>query len=330
MTAPTVLRIGVVGAGVVSRSHVPHLLRLGAEVVAFSPRGAADLVQEWGIGETSSFEELLARVDVVDVLSPTPTHHRIVTLALQAGKDVICEKPLARTPQEAAELVDLAESVGRHIYPGHVARFFPELRELSRAVTSGALGELAVLRFSRSGAFPTRSDWFADPDASGGVIMDQMIHDLDLARWIAGEVTTVSAVSRRRGSAVSPVETAHVLLTHASGAISQVSGAWGAAHSQFTTSFSVSGTQGYLEHDSVAERAYNTDLARDDGAGAALPETFDDDPFFLELQEFTAAMLGGPTPRVNARDGVEAVRLADAALRSVQVGQPVMLSGSDR
>lgn len=327
MTPSAILRIGVVGAGVVSRSHVPNLLRLGAEVVAFSPHGAAGLVEEWGINEAATLEDLLERVDVVDVVSPTPTHYGTVKLALQAGKDVICEKPLARTPGEAVELVGLAESHGRRIFPAHVARFFPEYRELAQAVKSGVLGDLAVLRFTRSGAFPTRSAWFADPDASGGVIMDQMIHDLDLARWMAGEVTSVFAVSRRSSSTVSPVETAHVLLTHASGAVSHVAGAWGAAHLQFATGFSLSGTEGYLEHHSTAERAYDTDLAKGGGAGAALPDTFDDDdPFFLELREFTAALLGGPEPRVNARDGAEAVRLADAAIRSVHLGEPVSLA----
>ncbi|MBK0297482.1 gfo/Idh/MocA family oxidoreductase, partial [Bacillus sp. S34] len=66
--------------------------------------------------------------------------------------------------------------------------FFPAYVRLKEAVTTGLLGDLAVLRFVRSGAFPTRTPWFADRALSGGIVMDQMIHDIDIARWVAGEV----------------------------------------------------------------------------------------------------------------------------------------------
>ena len=130
--------------------------------------------------------------------------------------------------------------------------FIPAYAQLRRAVGDGLLGELAVLRFYRSGAFPVRAPWFADLDSSGGIILDMMIHDLDIARWVAGEVTRVSASWVRRDG---PVEAAHVLLTHASGVISQISGLWGSPRTRFTTGYAAAGTGGTLEHDSAAARA---------------------------------------------------------------------------
>lgn len=325
MTQP---KVGLVGAGGIASAHLPHLRRLGADVFVYSEVGAPELVATFGGTVVDSFEELLATVDLVDVATPTPTHHAIVRRALEAGKDVISEKPLARTHEQAMDLVTYAREHGRKLYPGHVVRFFPEYVRLREAVSSGALGELAVLRFSRSGAFPARTPWFADREQSGGIILDQMIHDLDIARWLAGEVVTVSAVSSRVEADPHPVEAAHVLLTHESGAISHVAGLWGPAHLQFTTSYSVAGTGGVLEHSSAAQRNVVTDLGAVEGAGGgALVPDIDpgENPYFLELAELFGALTGGPEPRVSAADGAEAVRIALGALESLDTGQPVDL-----
>jgi myo-inositol 2-dehydrogenase/D-chiro-inositol 1-dehydrogenase len=198
--------------------------------------------------------------------------------------------------------------------------------ELQRAVAAGLLGDLAVLRFSRSGAAPEKA-WFADPALSGGIVLDQMIHDLDMARWVAGEVVRVSAVSSRRAEGARPIEAAHVLLTHRSGAISHVAGVWGPAHLRFTTGYSVTGTGGTLAHDSAAERPYVADLLASGDGGAALPDSDPlESPYYLELQEFLLAGRGGARPRVTTADGVEAVRIANAALESLQHGRPVDLA----
>jgi predicted dehydrogenase len=320
------LRIGLVGAGGIAHSHLPNLLRLGATVLVYSEDGADALVAEYGGQVVDTLDELLAGVDVVDVATPTHTHHEVVRKALAAGLDVVSEKPLARTDADARDLVEAAREAGRQLYPAHVVRFFPEYVRLKEAVDEGILGDLAVLRFSRSGAFPTRTPWFGDRALSGGIIMDQMIHDLDIARWVAGEVVRVSAVSTRRGDAEHPVEAAHVLLTHASGAISHVAGIWGPQHLRFTTEYSVTGTLGSLAHSSLAERNYTTDLASPEAADGLMPEIDPaEDPYFLELREYAAAFRGGPTPRVTADDGRIAVRIANAALESLDTGQPVAL-----
>ncbi|MFJ3034694.1 Gfo/Idh/MocA family protein [Curtobacterium pusillum] len=328
-------RIGLVGAGGIAYAHMPGLLRLGS-VVVYAQDGAPELAAAFGpaasaagtsITVVDSLDELLATVDLVDVVTPTFTHAEVVRAALAAGKDVVSEKPLARTDADAAELVVLAQDAGRQLYPAHVVRFFPAYVRLKEAVTTGLLGDLAVLRFVRSGAFPTRTPWFADRALSGGIVMDQMIHDIDIARWVAGEVVRVSAVSVRGGTDAEPVEAAHVLLTHASGAISHVAGIWGPQHLGFSTEYSVTGTLGSLSHSSRAEQDYVADLAAPEALDGFLPQVDPaDDPYGAELQEFVAAFAGGTAPRVSAEDGVAAVRIANAALESLETGQPVDLA----
>lgn len=317
------LRIGLVGAGGIARAHLPNLLRLG-EVLIYSLVGAPELVAEFGGEVAPSLDDLLARVDVVDVVVPTYAHAEIVRAALAAGRPVISEKPLALTDEDAGELVALADAAGLPLYPAQVVRYFPEYVRLKEAVDAGVLGDLAVLRFSRSGAFPSRADWYADHSLSGGIIMDQMIHDLDMARWIAGEVVRVSAVSASITDGENPVEAAHVLLTHASGAISHVAGLWGPPHLAFTTEYSVTGTLGSLAHSSAAERNYRPDLAASEAVDGLLPQIDPaEDPYYLELREYLQAIESGVTARVTAADGAIAVAIANAALTSLETGQPV-------
>lgn len=323
-------RIGLIGAGGISHAHLPHLLSLGAEVHVYAEAGAPELVARYGGSVARSLDDLLDAVDHVDVATPTPTHFPLAMRALGAGKDVVIEKPLARTSAEARELMVMAERSGRQLYPGHVVRYFPEYARATDAVRAGLIGDPVVLRFARSGAFPTHAPWFADPALSGGIVMDQMIHDLDMARVLAGEVVNVSAISNRSDDHGHPVEAAHVLVTHASGAISHVAGVWGPPHLRFTTEYSVTGTTGSLEHSSAAEVAFATDLADSARGGELLPATSEsENPFHLELRDVLAAFAGGPPPRATSADGLEAIRIAEAALASIATGQPVELIPSD-
>ena len=333
--SPTPVRIGLVGAGGIAVAHLPGLLRLGP-VTVFAHAGAQQLADAHAaaaraagssITVVGSLQDLFDAVDVVDVVTPTATHAEVVRAALAAGKDVVSEKPLARTDADAADLVRCARDAGRQLVPAHVVRFFPAYVRLHEAATTGLLGDLAVLRFVRSGAFPVRTPWFADHALSGGIVLDQMIHDLDIARWVAGAVTTVSAVRVRSGTPDEPVEAAHVLLTHASGAISHVAGIWGPQHLPFTTEYAVTGTRGSLSHRSRDELDLRADLAVPDDVDGFLP-TIDpaDDPYAAELAEFVGSFHGGPAPRVTAEDGAAAVRIANAAITSIETGQPVVLS----
>lgn len=303
--------------------HLENLLALGHQVAVFSEQGGPELVAGTPATLAATYSALLDDSEWVLIATPTDTHHELAIEALNRGHDLIVEKPLARTYREAIELVDVAQASGRRLLPGHVVRYFPEYVQLQRAVVSGSLGELAVLRFTRAGSFPTRSRWFADVRRSGGIVFDQMLHDLDFARWLAGEVVQVSAVSRHDDSGPAPVEAAHVTLRHASGAVTLASGIWGAPQLEFRTSFSVAGTRGLLEHDSARERAADYQLDAAQPVDGLLPaRDAAEDPYLAELADFLDP---AAEPVVSAHDGAEAVRIAEAALASLASGAPTEL-----
>ncbi|HWM38849.1 MAG TPA: Gfo/Idh/MocA family oxidoreductase, partial [Streptomyces sp.] len=229
------LAVGLIGAGGIARAHLPAWLELGARVTVFThDDSGARLAAEYagqgvhglqGVQVARTIDELLDSSEAVDVCTPTHTHREVVLTALRAGVHVACEKPLALTPGHVEEMIAEAARAGVLLFPAHVVRYFPEYAAMAKAVAGGAVGEPAVLRFTRTGTYPVWSPWFADPELSGGLLVDQMIHDFDFARLLAGEVVRVHAHVRGHQEAPAPagcVAAATAVLTHASGAISHV------------------------------------------------------------------------------------------------------------
>lgn len=327
----TALKVGVLGAGGISRLHVPHWLTLGAVVRSHSLVGAERLAGEYGIDVIERMEDLIDWADVVDICTPTTTHASLALAAIVAGKNVLCEKPLGRTAAEAQKIAAAAHAGNVQVYPAHVVRFFPEYVALRNAVSSGRIGKPAILRFSRGGAGAT-SDWFFDDALSGGIILDQIIHDIDQARWIAGEVVDVYATQNPPtvGGVVPRIVAAHVTLTHVGGAISHIHGVWGPPGMEFRTSFSVAGADGILQYASAHAGSIDENLAtKHTDASYLPPETAEESPYLTEIREFAAAFQGGPPPRVRLEDGVLAVAIAEAARMSIQTGRAQRFNATD-
>ncbi len=326
-----VLKVGLIGSGSVSRSHAPHWVALGAEVSVFSLDGAEELAARYGLTVVPTLDDLLGAVDVVDICTPTSTHAEVALAAVAAGRHVLCEKPLGRTLEQARQVAAAAREAGVRVYPAHVVRYFPEYATLHRAVADGLIGRPAVLRFSRGGAGPT-TDWFFDDAASGGLILDLMIHDLDQARWVAGEVVRVFAVQNPPtvGGRVPRTVAAHVTLVHGNGAISHLHGAWGPPGMDFPTAFDVAGEAATLRFDHRTSRTVLENLAGTEREPSYLPPALaEESPYLTEIRECAAAFQGGPAPRVHLDDGVVAVALAEAARRSVETGAPVDFDVAD-
>jgi len=312
----------MIGAGGVSHSHAPHWRTLDAQVSVYAEVGADELAKRYGLRAVGSLAELFAVADVIDICTPTVTHRELALAAISADKNVLCEKPLGRTVEDAKVIAATARAANVQVYPAHVVRFFPEYAAMHAAVQQGAIGQPAVLRFNRGGEGAT-TNWFYDEAQSGGIILDQMIHDLDQARWTAGEVTQVYAVQNPAtvDGRIPRNVVAHVTLTHLSGAISHIQGVWGPRGMDFRTSFDVAGDAGALRFDSSAAGTVVENLSTNDDRTSYLPpQTAEESPYLTQLREMAQAFRGGPAPRVCLDDGIIAVALAEAAQESIATG----------
>ncbi|WP_279586861.1 Gfo/Idh/MocA family oxidoreductase [Diaminobutyricimonas sp. TR449] len=313
--------VGIIGAGNMARVHAAAWNELGARLSFFTPSGSADIASEFQGTEATSLADLFATTDLIDICAPTPHHADLATLALQADRHVLCEKPLARNVEDARKIIALATERGRVLMPAHVVRYFPQYAAAYEAVANESLGSLAVLRFHRSGARPQRP-WFSDEAWSGGIVLDQMIHDIDQAVSMAGPVASVYASENRHDGASGRVQTAHAILTHRSGAVSHCRGQWGAAGTAFSYGFDIAGTRGTLTYDSRKNTGFEMSTVADEGGRSPqdgfLPDLgYMANPYTEQARDFARAAFEGHTPRVTASDGLYAVQLSLAAIQSI-------------
>ncbi len=143
-----------------------------------------------GAAVSTTLDELLAdsSVDIVDICLPTDLHADATVKALEAGKHVICEKPMAIDIESADRMIAASKASGKRLMIAHCIRFWPEYEILENLTKSGQLGKLLSLNLTRYGAFPSWSsdNWLADEKRSGGGALDMHIHDTDYALYLLG------------------------------------------------------------------------------------------------------------------------------------------------
>lgn len=324
------LKVGLIGAGGISRVHADAWRALGAEGYVTSLIGAEAIAEEYGFTLVSDVDSLIGLVDIVDIVTPSSTHADFALRAIARGRDVICEKPLAPTAELAATVTQAAADAGVRLFPAHVVRYMGEYAQIKAGIEAGRIGTLAVQRFSRAGSAP-QTPWFFSEKAGGGVIRDLMIHDIDQALWFAGPVATVYAVQNPPtvDDRVPVPVTAHVVLTHRSGVISHLHASWVASGMPFRTSVEVAGSEGRLRYDSAEDSSLRTDAVLPESDTDYLPPMSpQESPYYAEIADFVAALREGRDARVSPADGIEAVAVAEAAYASIASGAPVTLPAS--
>lgn len=193
------LRIGLVGCGFMGKMHgnVYNLLD-NAKLVAVSdhrPEKLAAYAQDLGCEAVAHYDALLSRddIDAIDICLPTFLHKDATIKAAQAGKHIMCEKPMALTVAEAEAMIEAVERAGVRLMIGHCIRFWPEYALLKQIVDDGRLGKLLSINLTRFGEFPSWSseNWLADESKAGGGVLDMHIHDTDYILYLLGEPSSM-------------------------------------------------------------------------------------------------------------------------------------------
>jgi predicted dehydrogenase len=188
------VRVGVIGIGNMGWHHarVLSLIKEAELVGVADPDGSRGQLatEQFGCRWFPSYEEMLPEVDAVCIAVPTLLHHRVGLACLMAGVHVLIEKPIAASQEEAVELIHAAEQAGRLLQVGHIERFNPAFRELVKVVANE---EVVVLEARRHSPNPDRAN-----DVS--VVLDLMIHDIDLVLELAGAPVIRLAAAGGRGA----------------------------------------------------------------------------------------------------------------------------------
>jgi predicted dehydrogenase len=262
-------------------THAAGWAETGATMAGFTAETveeAQPLARQYGVQIYPTIEAMLPYVDIVDICTPTHLHIDVIRQAARAGKHIICEKPLARTVEQGQEAVRICQEAGVRLLVAHVVRYFPEYALTKQSVENGEIGRPGVIRVSRGSYRPKKpvGNWFLDESKSGGIMVDLMIHDFDYARWVGGDVVSVYTKKVSAVHAGAPVDYGLAILTHRSGALSHLAGAWAYPPPTFRTHLEIAGDAGLIEFDSDASTPIQSLIAKAGGADApdvALPSS---------------------------------------------------------
>ena len=324
------VRLAILGAGAIGTVHALAAQEVPeATVTAIWSRAlshARDLAARVGATPCATIDEAVSRddVDAVVVCTPTFLHREHAVAAAQAGKHVICEKPLARDLAGAGAILDAAQRAGVRLLVAHVVRFFPEFVALRRAVLDGAIGHPAIVRMARVSGYPRgRDDWHVAFQQSGGVLLDMGIHDLDWLLWTFGPAERVYARTLDPNARPTYVDYALTTLRLGSGAIAHVESSWAEAGG-FRTFGEVSGDAGLLAYDSAVNPALTVCLRQPAAApGVTVPTSYTtESPYVAQMRHFARCIRGEVEPIIAPEEAYQALRVALAALNAARTGQP--------
>lgn len=312
------IRVGVIGVGALGQHHARVYAALGdvllAGVYDVDPARAGEVASRHGSRAFAHLRELLPEVDAVSVAVPTVDHLRVARAALEAGKDVLVEKPMATTLAEADEMIALAEARGAVLQVGHIERFNPAVEVLRR------VPEPRFVEVHRLGSFSPRS---LDID----VVLDLMIHDLDLVLSLDGtEAVQVDAVGV---PVLTPrVDIANARLRFASGLIANLTAS--RVSQDRVRKFRIFAPRTYVSADLASREAqvYRLGEPRPDGRpeiqleqsqAADVPES---EPLRRQLESFIAAVRSRTRPLVGGEEGRRALALAFEILARIHDSPP--------
>ena len=345
MAAKTI-NVGIVGLGFMAATHVKAYRQIGEARIhtVCNPSGRCldgDLTKVGGnigandpvkldmsqVKGTRDFTDLLRdpEIDLIDICTPTLLHPEMFAAGLQAGKHVICEKPVARTAELARGMMDAARNARTFAIPAMCLRFWPEWAWLKETINAGTYGKVLSARFRRVAEPP---GWgkkhFAQGAQSGGALLDLHIHDVDFVNFLFGRPRRVFAqgYTKYTGAIDHVVAQSEV----SSGAIVHAEGSWAMSPGfGFSMAYTVNFELATADYDLVRAPDNLLRLSRP-GHPAETVKCQGPDGYVGELQHMIDAIRTGQPPTiVTMRDGLTSVEICEAEERSIQTGEPASL-----
>lgn len=333
------VRLGLIGAGTIGRRHIMAIDRTAeAELAAIADPGAQarELADGRAVPCWSDALMMLQNTELDGVIIATPTqrHHEDVLCCLAEGKHLLVEKPVAATDAQAQDIVSRAEQLGCHVLVGHQRRYYPCAAKAKEMIENGVLGRLMGM----SGQWAVRKDdAYYVPEwrrlAAAGPILTNLIHEIDLLRYICGEITSISAHLNHADQKAEKEDAAAVTMQFASQAVGTFflsdraasPYSWEAALGENLSipksgqnAVRFMGTEATLDFPKLRLWRYDDSNAQDwtQPLVARDIETEFIDAYIAQIEHFCAVIRGQQTPIVTARDGMMSLRATLAVARS--------------
>ena len=334
------VRIGIVGAGGISYMHEAGYTEIDdlCELVAFcdvNEEIARSRAEPYQARVYTAYQELLAdpAIDMVDITVPHHLHYPIALAAMEQGKHVLVEKPMAMTSAQAWELIETARRARVSFTVAENTHFVAAYQEAERVLQAGTLGEVRFVHTCIAGSEAERiknqSNWVGSRETRG-VLLDSGVHTFYLLKWLFGGVTDIQAIAYQL-LLESQVDDHVLAFGHlASGAVFATTQSC-VIETPWTERLEIHGSAGSLIVDQLANPPAMYFHGSEDIDGTPLPEV----PFeplawkylsvVAEVQDFVRAIVEGRAPRIDPLYGHHAIQVVEAAYQSIREGKSVAL-----
>jgi inositol 2-dehydrogenase len=331
------LAVGLIGLGRLGKVYARDLASRIPEtrlVAVADPVGAlaADVAAEYDVARHYQDPAALiddSAVEAVVIVSPTDTHRSVVIAAAARGKPTFCEKPPALSLAEVAAMQEAIQRSGIFFQMGFMRRFDSGYASAKGQIEAGRIGTPLVFKSTSRDPFRPSLE-YANPQSSGGMLIDMGIHDFDLARWFMGDVATVATIGATIAypelTTVGDIDNAVASLTFASGKLGVVdlsrSGIYG-----YDISTEILGLEGTIKIGYLRETPVML-LTKNSVAHDTVPyfmERFRD-AYTVQLQNFAQNVLQDRPAPVSIEDGLEALRIGVAATRAHETRSTVSVA----
>ena len=311
------LGIAVIGAGFWGRNHARNLKELHeTRLIAVCDKDEARakaIAELFGVEAYTDSRKMLKREDIeaVTVCTWSTNLAAEATNALKAGKHVLVEKPMANSVQEARKIVELAKKNQRYLMVGFLMRFIPGVQRIKEAVEKGEIGTLVYATARRVSEWPERI-------GDVGVVKDLAIHDIDITRYLFGD--DPEEVYAKAGSlrAKQYEDHAQIMLTFKGGKTAFIEANWLTPYK--IRKLTVTGSKAIMSLDYITQ-----EITIETSGQTMAPRYEVKEPLKLELQHFAKSILNDKEPIITGVDGLKAVQVAEAALKSAQRGTAIKL-----
>lgn len=292
------MRVGVIGVGSMGSQHVRVYCERGAELAGVTDvdlEKAQKVAAQYQTKAYAHYGELLNQnLDAVSIAVPTAAHKEVALAAIQKGVNLLIEKPIADSMQNAQEIVSAAGAGGVKLMVGHIERFNPAVKKLKEIIDNSVLGQLVFISARRVGPFVPRI-------SDVGIIVDVATHDIDIIRYLIGqECTSVFARSTRHKNIKGD---AAILLMGFGDISASVEVNWYTPHKVRT--LTVTGTEGIAYLDYIKQEVEVFDAER-----TLIPRIDKDEPLKLELEHFLDCIRRDREPLTGGMDGLKALEIA--------------------
>lgn len=304
----------------------------GLELVGIADEDKArggEVARQYETRHMKDYRDLLAEdIDAVVICSPNAHHREHAVAAAEAKKHILCEKPIATSIDDARAMIDAAEKAGVVLQTAFPVRHANPVRELKRAITSGALGEIIGINATNHGTMPP--GWFLDKDlAGGGAVMDHTVHVADIVRWMLGaEFTNVYAEYDTLLHEVDVDDCGMLTMELSTGAIVSLDTSW-SRPANFPiwgdVTMEVVGDKGSASLDTFSQVGTVYRATTEPGQGSVRYNGWGNNADLEMVKAFIAAIEGKPNDGASGWDGLKAMEVALGAYQSGRRGAPVSL-----